>query len=47
MSPVVVCFGVLDAAVIAQAAYAGRELRAARSKDDEKRPVRSNEPPRH
>ena len=46
MSPVVVCFGVLDAAVIAQAAYAGRELRATRSKDEEKRAVRPNEPPR-
>jgi len=46
MSPVVVCFGVLDAAVIVQAAYAGRELRATRSKDAGKRADRPSEPPR-
>ena len=46
MSPVVVCFGALDAALIAQAAYAARELRAARAKDEEKRAVRPTEPPR-
>jgi len=33
MSPVVVCFGVLDAAVIAQAAYAARDLRTGTAKD--------------
>ena len=32
MSPVLVCFGVLDAAVIAQAAYAVKELRPGESK---------------
>ena len=34
MSPVLVCFGVLDAAVIAQAAYAVKELRIGDSKPD-------------
>ncbi len=32
MSPVVLCFGALDAAVAAQAAYAVRELRPGRAK---------------
>ena len=36
MSPVVVCFGALDAALIAQAAYR-QGVRATRAKDEEKR----------
>lgn len=40
MSPVVLCFGALDAAVIAQAAYAARELRSGGSKEEKpERPV--------
>ena len=38
MSPVVLCFGALDAAVAAQAAYAVRELRPGRSKADKPGP---------
>ena len=34
MSPVVLCFGALDAAVIAQATYAVRELRSSGEKDE-------------
>jgi hypothetical protein len=34
MSPVVLCFGALDAAVIAQATYAVRELRSSEAKDE-------------
>jgi hypothetical protein len=38
MSPVVLCFGALDAAVIAQAAYAVRELRSGQAEDETDRP---------
>jgi hypothetical protein len=34
MSPVLVCFGVLDAAVITQAVYAAKDLRSGDSKPD-------------
>jgi hypothetical protein len=43
MSPVVFCFGALDAAVAAQAAYAVRDLRPGRSKADK---PGSRKPPR-
>ncbi|MEZ5155187.1 MAG: hypothetical protein R2718_03660 [Solirubrobacterales bacterium] len=33
MSPVLLCFGALDAAVIAQAAYAVRELRSGEAEE--------------
>lgn len=33
MSPVILCFGALDAAVFAQAAYAVKELRSNPAKD--------------
>ena len=46
MSPVVVCFGALDAAVIAQAAYAARELRAGRNKDEGRVRPTAPRPPR-
>ncbi len=36
MSPVVVCMGALDAVVLAQAAYAARELSQGGSEADEK-----------
>lgn len=40
MSPVMLCFGVLDAAVMAQAAYAVKELRSGPAKD-----VKDPQPP--
>lgn len=41
MSPVIVCFGVLDAAVMAQAAYAVRELRSGSAKGAKEAPQTS------
>ena len=47
MSPVVLCFGALDAAVFAQAAYVVRDLTSHGSKPDERDSEKAPElPPR-
>lgn len=37
MSPVIICFGALDAAIMAQAAYAVKELSSRSSTDSERK----------